>query len=300
MKLFFAAFVILLTLTNVAAQEIDCTITTSMEALAGDARENLSDFLPQVQQYVNSYRWTNVDLGGEKIKCSMDIQFKGSPRDGHFSVQVFVGSQRPIFESGGSNTALARILDDSWEFDFVRSTPLLHNDARFDPLMSFLDFYIYIMLGYDFDSYKAGDGTPYFQKALEIANRARSAGNAGPGWEATSQNTYSRGLLVDELLNPRFYEFREAVYKYHYKGLDLLAKDDMRARKNILAALEKIGQLQNKINQPTRIIMLFFETKHLEIAKVFSKDPDLTVFSRIIKIDPAHQMDYEKASRGEN
>ncbi|MBI1804474.1 MAG: DUF4835 family protein [Ignavibacteriae bacterium] len=300
MKFFLAILSFLLALTPVAAQEIECTVTTNVEALAGDARENLNDFISQVQQYINSYRWTSVDLGGEKIKCTMDIQFKGSPRDGHYSVQAFIGSQRPIFQSGGSSTALVRLKDDNWEFDYIRSTPFIHNDDRFDPLMSFIDFYTYIILGYDFDSYKAGDGTPYFQKALEIANKARGSGNAGVGWEATSQNTYSRGLLVDELLNARFYDCREAFYKYHYRGLDLLAKDDVRARKNMLAALEKIGQLQDRINQRTQMIKLFFETKHLEIAQTFAKDPDLTVFTRIIRIDPAHQSDYEKASRGEN
>src|SRR5258706_3693372 len=143
MKLFLIVLSILVAITSVPAQEIECTVTTNVEALTGDARENLNDFIPQVQQYINSYRWTNVDLGGDKIKCSIDIQFKGAPREGHYSVQVFIGSERPIFQSGGSSTALVRLKDDSWEFDYLRSTPFNHNDDRFDPLMSFIDFYIY-------------------------------------------------------------------------------------------------------------------------------------------------------------
>ena len=168
----------------------------------------------------------------------------------------------------------------------------------FDPLRSFLDYYAYLILGFDFESYKAGNGTPYFQKAVDIVNRARGTGNAGPGWDITSENIYTRAQFIDEIMNPKLYDFRVAFYKYHYKGLDLLAKDDIRARRNILAALEKIGNLQEKINMRTLVLNTFFETKYLEIAQTFAKDPDLTIFSRLSKIDPTHQQDYERARNG--
>ncbi len=298
MKYILAVVLLLSTLQSAFTQEIECTITTNVQSLTSEARDNLGDFISQIQQYVNSYRWTNADLGGEKIKCSIEIQFKGSSREGHYNTQAFIGSQRQIFQSSGNNTAVVRIRDDNWDFDYIRSTPFVHSDARFDPLMSVLDFYVYIILGYDFESYKSGDGTPYFQKAYEISNKASGTVGAGPGWDNSSPNTFSRALLVEELLNVQYYSFREAFYKYHYKGLDLLAKDAVRARKNILTALEKIRRLEDKINRRNLIVKLFYESKYLEIAQTFAKDPDLTVFSRLIKIDPTHQSEYEKASHG--
>ncbi len=289
---------LLLLVTLVRAQELDCTVTMKQEGLPSQAIDNLADFVNQVTQYMNSYRWTNVDLGGERIKCRIDVAFTGSPRTNHYVAQAFIGSERPIFQSENQSTAVLRLKDDKWEFDYTRSVSLVHNEMNFDPLASFLDYYAYIILGFDFESYKAGNGTPYFQKAVDIVNRARGAGNAGPGWDITSENVYSRPQFVDEIMNPRLYDFRVAFYKYHYKGLDLLAKDDVRARRNILAALEKIGNLQEKINMRTLILNTFFETKYLEIAQTFAKDPDLTVFTRLSKIDPTHQQDYDRYRNG--
>lgn len=280
------------------AQELDCTVTMKQQGLPSQAVENLTDFANQLNQYMNSYRWTNIDLGGERIKCSIDIMVTGSPRDNHCVAQVFIGSERPIFQSAGQSTAILRLKDDNWEFDYIRGNSLVHNDITFNPLTSFLDYYANLILGFDFESYKTGDGTPFFQKAADIVNRARGASSAGPGWDITSANLYSRAQFIDEIMSARYDDFRVAFYKYHYKGLDLLAKDDMRARKNMLAALEKIGNLQEKINSRTLIINNFFETKHLEIAQTFSKDPDLTVFTRLIKIDPSHQQDYERYKNG--
>lgn len=281
--------------TPLAAQELDCDVQFQNESiLSAEARDNLTDFLNQARQYINSYRWTQEDLGDLKIKCAITISFQGSPRPNHYSVQAFIASTRPIFRSD-RNTAVVRFKDDSWEFDYVRGQPFIHSDSRFDPVLSFLDFYAYIMLGYDFDSYRAGDGTPYFQKALEIANRAR--GSVTTDWEASTQSTYSRGALIDELTSPKFQDFREAVYRYHYKGLDLLTKDEARARKNMLAALMKIANLRERINQRSLVIRTFFETKYQEITEIFSKDPDLTIFGKLGQIDPDHKTNYDEAAR---
>ena len=81
----------------------------------------------------------------------------------------------------GRNSGVIRILDDKWEFDYVRSQSLIHDEFRFDALLSFIDFYAYVVLGFDFDSYKAFDGTLYFEKAVDIVNKSRGAAS-GTGW----------------------------------------------------------------------------------------------------------------------
>lgn len=287
------ATAILLSLSTLRAQEILCTVTANLDALNSEARENLSDFVPQLAQYINSYRWTKEDLGGEKISCALDIQFQASPKDGRYTVQAFIGSQRKIFKSDRS-TALIRLLDDKWEFDYLRSQPLAHTEGRIDPLTSFIDYYVNIIIGYDFDSYRAGDGTPYFQKAADIVSKAR---NSGKGWDISTTTTFSRAQFTDELMNPRNREFREAVEKYHYRGLDLMYKDEAKAKANILSALEKIDILQKKINQRSQLLKIFFDTKYLEIAETFLGYPDTDVFRRLAEIDASHQQTYDEYSK---
>jgi hypothetical protein len=272
------------------SQEIDCDVTINTEQLPNEARENLTNFVTQIKQYINSRRWTKDGLDGEKIRCTMNIHFLGSSRENHYTVQAFIGSQRPIFKSERS-TAVVRILDDKWEFDFNRFQSLIQDDNRFDPLLSFIDFYAYLILGYDFDTYNPTDGTQFFQKAMDIVNRARSSGR---GWDYGTKSTYSRAQIIDELMNPKFRDFREAVYEYHYNGLDVLHKDGAKARTTILAALEKIGKLQKRINQPTLILRSFFDTKYLEIAEVFQQHDDRSVYDLLTAIDPAHQKTYDE------
>ncbi len=294
-----AALVAFLALLPVSlrAQEMDCDVTfTNIESLTAEARDNLSDFLPQLKQYINTYRWTKADLGQEKIKCAINISFQGSPSGNHYTAQAFIGSQRPIFKLDRS-TASVRLLDDKWEFDYTHFQSISHSENRFDPLLSFIDFYVYLIIGYDFDSWRAGDGTPYFQKAADIVNQARGSANAGKGWDVGAQGTYSRGELIDELLSPKFQDFREAAYRYSYFGLDLLYKNEAKARKNMLSALEKIAKLRDKINQQSLVIRIFFDTKYLEIADTFLKDPDASVYAKLAQIDPSHQQTYDSYSQ---
>ncbi len=280
------------------AQEMDCDVTMNTDALSSEVKDNLVDFVSQLKQYVNSYRWTKEDFGNEKIRCSMTISFIGKQGENHYIAQAFIGSQRPIYKTVRS-TALLRIIDDKWEFDYVRSQSMVHSDYRADPLLNFIDFYVYLILGYDADSYKdtykAGMGTTYFQKALEIVNRSAGSGSAGKGWTVSSEVTYSRAQLIEELVNPKFQTIREADYEYHYRGLDLLNKDEAKARKNIFTALMKIAKFQRKINQRTLIIRTFFDTKYLEIADLFRKDPDPEIYTKLSAIDPAHQKSYDEA-----
>jgi hypothetical protein len=283
-----------LAVTSVYAQEFDCDVTIDAQQLTTEARKNLEEeFVPQLKQYINSYRWTKEGVGTEKIKCTIKILFQGMPRANHYVAQAFIGSLRPIFKTD-RNTAVLRILDDNWEFDYVRFQPLTHNDFGFDPFLSFVDFYMYMILGYDFDTFGPLEGTEYFQKAVDIVGRAHGSALAGKGWDISGQSTYQRPLLVDELLNVKFRGLREAVYRYHYKGLDLLHKDPAKARQNMLAALEKIGKLIEKINQRSQTSRVFFDSKYLEIATTFLDDPDRSVFLKLARIDQAHQSTYDE------
>lgn len=280
----------LVAVPRAAAQELECSVTINTDLLTAEARENLADFVTQVQNYINSYRWTEEDLGGERIAWSLNISFQGSPRQNRYAAQAYIGSQRRIYNSE-KNTALLRVMDDKWEFDYQPNQQILHDESVFDPLASFLDFYSYVVIGLDFESYSFGAGVPYLEKALNIVNTTRG----GKGWEVGSPNLYSRGQYVDEILNPRYEEVRYAIYRYHYFGLDRLYHDEAKAGKNMLSALERIGKVVSETNQPSQFIKIFFDTKYLEIAETFRTWPDPEVFTTLMEIDPAHRQTYEDA-----
>ena len=70
-------------------------------------------------------------------------------------------------------------MDESFSFRYVEYQPLDFNENRVqgsEPLcrQSYRDiaYYVYTILGLDFDSFGLRGGDPYFQKALNIVNNA--------------------------------------------------------------------------------------------------------------------------------
>ncbi|MDI6766643.1 MAG: DUF4835 family protein [Bacteroidota bacterium] len=284
----------LLLFSHLTAQEIECEVKLNLESLTSSGgRDNLSDFTQQIKQYINSYRWTTEDYGDEKIKCTMDISIQGTKGEHQYVAQVFIGSQRPIYKAE-RNSAIVRLMDDKWEFEYIRNQTLTHIDSRFSPLLSFIDFYMYLILGYDADTYTSNGGTPYFQKAYDIVNSARGSATDTKGWDLAPQGTYSRAQLIDELLNPKFQDFRKAVHIYYYRGIDSLFTKKTRPLKRMLQALDKIGKLRQKINQPSLVIRTFFDTKYLEIAESFQKYTDPAIYNRLSEFDPEHKKTYDE------
>ena len=93
-----------------------------------------------------------------------------------------------------------------------------------------------LALGMDFDSYEPLAGSPYYQKALTIAQRSQSTRNAAE-WQGQS-NQYSRMNFLSELMNAQYERFREGLYWYYYEGLDFLETEPEFARRAVAKALE--------------------------------------------------------------
>jgi hypothetical protein len=276
--------------TRGLAQEVDCTVQVNYEAIPNTNKDLLRDFASDVKTYVNGYNW-GPESGGEKVKCTIDIFIGSVIGEDRYSAQVFIGCQRPIFKSE-QNSATVRIFDELWEFTYVRNRPLNHNPHTYNDLTSFLDFYMYLLLGYDFDTYERLSGTPLFQKAADVASIGRSSGQKG--WQQSNAN-FSRIQLIDELLNPTFEPVRAASWTYHFCGLDSMAVNKPRAYENLLAAIQSIGALRKRVDSRNLAIKTFFDVKAKEIAEVFLAYPDPNVYVKLNNADPAHLRVYDEA-----
>ncbi len=272
-----------------SAQGVQCTVTVNYESVPTANKDLLRDFATEVQNYVNSYQW-GADVP-DKVLCSMDIFIQSATTDNRYAAQVFFGSQRPIFRAN-RNTAVIRLKDDSWEFTYVRGRPISHNAFSFDDLTSFLDFYMYLIVAADGDTYDVLGGTPYFQKAQDIVRMSLSSGQKG--WQQAATG-YSRAVYIGEALLPKCEPIRQASFIYHFAGLDSLAVNPVNAQRNIVVALDKIGKAQNDLSQRSLMVKTFFETKYQEIATVLASYPDKSVFKRLESTDPSHQKTYDES-----
>jgi hypothetical protein len=274
----------------VSAQQIEVTVLVNYEAIPTTNKDLLRDFSSDIKTYLSNYNW-GPGSPGDKVKCTLNVFFQSVIGDNRYSAQVFIGSQREIFKSAQS-TAVTRLFDQLWEFTYMKTKPLNHNQNTYDDLTSFLDFYMYLIMGYDYDTYEKLSGTPLFQKAADVASQGRSTGQKG--WQPATSG-YSRVQLIDELMSTTYQPVREASWYYHFAGLDSLAINRERGWQNILTAMQKISDAKKIADPRNVVIKSFFEAKAKELADVFADYPDPSVYTFFTSVDPNHQQAYDDA-----
>jgi hypothetical protein len=300
-KIFYIVTLLFLYSCPVRSQEFEVSVITDMASLSNDIRDKLKDFKQQVEDYYNRNKFGEGNI--YKIKATIQFSFRGSNGFDLYDAQIFVASQRIIDKADKATnpkySTLFRYLDERCSFTYNRSMPFMLNAVRFDSFLSLLDYYAFVMLGYDADSFFPSkvfpqkSGTIYFQKALDICNKPMQDRN---GWTETGGGSKpSRIQIVQELLNSKFVDFRSAFFMYHWDGLDSLGYTN-NAYNYILESIEKISNI--KKNEPKAYsVDIFFDTKNQEIADTFLNYGNKAVYDRLSKLDPAHQRVYEDAKK---
>lgn len=289
------AVLVFAALSTATAQEINSAVTLNYDALSGTDRDNVVNLGKLIQDYINGYRWTGKDWKGPKIQVTLNIYLL-SAQNGVYTAQAFVGSQRPIYKS--SNTSpMVRIMDNSWQFAYTKDQQLYHNDYQFNSLTSFIDYYMYVVLGFDADSYyppsDPESGTSFYQKASNIVTMGQNSQNP-QGWQSGSLGTYSRYGLINDVLSARGELFREALFDYEYNGIDMLTSQRDSAQAVIASSLNKIMDLVIQSGSRNTLVKVFFDAKYLEIADALKDYPDKSIFQKLSIVDQAHQSTYSK------
>jgi hypothetical protein len=275
--------------SSTLAQELDASVIVNYEAVASTNKDLLRDFESDIRNYLNNFKWGSDNLD-EKVKCTFNIFIKSAISEERYSAQIFVGSQRKLYGSEKSATVL-RILDETWDFTYVKNRPINRNVYTFNDLASVLDFYAYVIIGFDYDTYERLSGKPFLQRAADVASLGRSSGQKG--W-LPSKSGYSRVQFIDELNDSKFAPVRTASYIYYFTGMDSLAVNRPRAWKNILGALDMIAKTKAVVDPRNVVIKSFFDSNYMELAGTFLTYPDPAVYIKLSSIDPSHQKTYEE------
>jgi hypothetical protein len=275
------------------SQELNCKVTVNYESIPVVNRELLVDFAQTIENYLNKTKFSDK-WEGDKIDCSFNIFFTGASSEINYSAQAVIISQRPIYNSS-KNSLMLSVNDGQWSFIYEKNQILYSSQSVFDPLTSFLDFYAYIIIGLDMDSYEQLGGNDYFTKASDIAILGANSGSR-IGWEKSS-SSYNRRVLVDELLRERYRPFREAYFNYHYNGLDIFSEKKQNAFKNILKIVDVLELMKNKVDINSVLVKTFFDAKSGELIDYLKTYPDKTVFKKLKKIDPSHALKYDEAGQ---
>lgn len=277
-----------------AGQEINADVTVDRSQINNTSLSFLDNLSEEIESYINEHTWTNAAFGAtERIKVDIQITLLSVEDNFNFDAQVIFRSRRPIYNTT-RETVLFFYNEEDWNFTYTPNRSLIHDNIQFDDLTSLLDFYAYLMLGYDFDSFEALGGTLYFAEAQDIASQARSA--ASGGWERRGINQRNRIQLITNLLSPGYEGLRSAIYQYHRQGLDRFVDNPEEARQQILEALQKIQEA--KQNTSSNLLFdTFFNTKYREIGSIFEDagtDVRNEAYILLSDIDQSHLSEYQK------
>ncbi len=280
-------------------QELSVEVIVDMEQMPPDVQDKLANFKRNVEDYLNKNKYLNIPLPNPTmpIKVQMQFSFTGvNTVTYNYEAKLFVASQRKVynpFRNGPDRYSVAfRYLDERCEFFYNDNMPFVKNDNRFDSFLSLLDYYAYLIAGYDEDSYFVKGGSKYFQKALDICNKVTASLK---GWNETGGGSKpSRLQLVQEILSSNFDNFRRAYFEYMWTGLDSLEIKKINAYRNMINALETISEVRKK-EVKSYNIGIFFDGKATEIAETFIDYGDRSIYDKLIRMDPSHQSIYEEA-----
>lgn len=284
-------------------QELQVDVRVNLEQLPAEARVRLVNFRQTVMEYMNRHRWTNnaeFETDEDRIQCQIEFTFLSANVNvapAQYSAQMFIGASRPIYRSLRASSLL-RMLDANVNFAYdERQNVLIHNELVFTPLGTLLDYYAYLILAFDADTFDKLGGTQLFTKAFNIRQLAQTqaTGNFARGWRADDGGGDNRAQMIQEYLDPRFLPFREEFYNYHYNGLDEFHKDPDKARRRIADALKKIAEIDARFPR-SLVVKRFFEAKAIEIGEIFKNaSPELKqeVYLVLRRVDPSRGNVYE-------
>jgi hypothetical protein len=293
--IFYSIFIIFSFSLN--AQELEPTVEVNLDRLSIDVRDRLSSFKQEVTDYLSKTRFTDEiivnDLKGKpyKIRCTFNIAFNSSSGFDSYDAAVIVTAQRYIFRTPDFSQLL-KIKDEKWQFTYLKGQKFYHDPLRFNSLTSFLDYYAYLIIGMDDDSWELELGSSRFQMAQDVVNLALASGSTS-GWTEVSGLKPSRSAYPLELLNSKYDDFRKAFWLYHFSGIDSLKSFRSQALDRIARAIDLIGKVK-KTEIRSFSIRMFFETKYLEIAQVMVDYYDKSIYRKLGEIDPDHLSTYEE------
>ncbi len=298
----FICLVFILTI-RLQAQELDPIVDVDVSNLNTDVKDRLSSFKQDVQNYLSKTKFTDENIQNDvknkpyKIKCSFSFFFNSASGIDGYNSQLVVSVQRNIYKTLNF-TPIIRIKDQSWDFNYIKGQSFYHDDLKFNNVTSFLDYYAYLIIGLDDDSWELNLGSKRFQKAQDVVNLALSGGssNSNSGWTDNSSLNASRSSYPTELLNSKYDNYRKGFWLYHFAGIDSIQFNKRQALERIAQAIELIGRTR-KTEVKSFTIKAFFDAKYLEIAQVLTDYYDKTIYRKLSDIDPDHLTTYEEYSK---
>lgn len=260
------------------AQELTARVTINSSRVGNTVNKNVFTTLQNaLNTFLNNRKWTSDDfLPAEKIDCNFLLNLQQTQDANIYSASLTIQAARPVFNSTYLSP-LVNFQDEDITFKYLEFQQLefnenrvAGNDALASNLTAVFAYYVYMILGFDYDSFSPKGGMPYFQKAQNVINNAPE-GRGISGWKAFD-GIRNRYWLTENMLNSRYALMHDIYYNYYRTSLDKMYEDENTARAEMLNVLNLLTAY-NADNPNTMINQFFFQGKANELIRLFSKSP---------------------------
>lgn len=275
MTLFMRSFFMLSLFAAVSiAQVLKVTTNVEFAHLPIEEQNDLLTLGDKISQYYNGYDWTEDEYEYD-VECTIQIIIESVKSR---RAEKIYKAQFVITSNSGEN-----FYDKMWEFPYTKSMGLSYSKVSFNPLTNFLEFYAYMVLGGEMDSNGPLLGTPFYSKAMDIANEALVS-QYQQGWtqrlEQLQRITDTRNKPLREL-KPSFFEAMYLLDEGNVK--DALAEGEL-----VMQGIRKVV----KMLPNSKPLKTFFNAHYKELATLFRGHTNY--LDELIRFDSKHREMYRE------
>lgn len=252
------------------AQELNASVVVNSDHIQQSNKQVFTTLQNSIRDFLNNTKFTALNVNrNELIDCNVLLIITDyDPNSNAFSGSLQIQASRPVFNAS-YNTSLLNFNDRNVSFNYIEFEPLTYSENNItSKLVGLFGFYANFIIGLDADSFSLYGGTPYYQKASNIVTMMQQSEDKG--WAMGDQN--NRYALANDVLANMYAPYREAMYEYHIKGLDVMSSDTSQAKTSVANAINMLAGIHR--SRPNALLTrIFFDAKSDEIVGVFAAGP---------------------------
>lgn len=261
----------LLAAIGLRAQELNCQVEINTDAISGTNKSVFETLQQAVSDYMNTTVFTPAQFSvNEKIECRLFFTLKEYSDDGIAKGDLQVQSTRPVYNSAYTTTII-NLKDTKIDFSYREGEPLNFTANTMESqLTAILNFYAYLIIAADFDSFAPKGGEPFWEHLKQIVQQAQSSGEVG--WKAF-EDTKNRSAILSAFTEGNGGEaLRQMLYDYHRQGLDNMFISMDKGRAAVTKSLGTLTTVQ-QLNPLSVALSMFRDAKLDELVNIYSKAP---------------------------
>lgn len=249
--------------------ELNCEVEVNAQQVANANKEVFDALKDAISEYMNSTKWTDAHFAiNERIQCKLFFAIK-EYNDGtnQMKGELTIQSQRPVYNSSYT-TILINFKDTKIDFTYQSGEQLVFSQQEWQSsLTGLLNFYAYLIIAIDCDTFAPNGGDPYYDQAAAVVRMAQSTGESG--WKAFEDNK-NRSAVLSAYTDKATAPIRTLLYDYHRQGLDQMVVSVDKGRNTITKTLENLKKIYDV--QPMSVALSMFRDAKLdELINVYSK-----------------------------